>query len=254
MKIVSWNIAGGHTFKGRVEDASSYNREDLSYFIGQIKDVESDVISLQEAHTSVNRNNDSQAKTIAEALGYDFVVNHPYSDRSHIKSDQRLSLSIISKLPIENSYFHLLPNPSLRITRPDGDVWVSLDVGFLVTTVGYNGNRINVANCHMVPYHYFNRDFLEFNDIRDDTSDFLIRLSKKPTLVAGDFNYNDLKRLLPRIFENGSYRESFEGVETAPGRGQQDHVLFSNQWDIRKYEIRVGEADHYLCVSEVELK
>ena len=254
MRIVSWNIAGGHTFEGKVEDASSYDRENLDYFIEQLERVQPDIISLQEAHTPVDQNSDSQAQTIAGALGYEFVVNHPYFDRSHIEQQQRLSLAIISKFPIQKSYYHLLPNPNLRTVRPNGDVWITFDAGFLVVTGDYKGAEFNVANCHMVPYHHFNRDFLEFGAIRDDASEFLIGLSQQPALVTGDFNYNNLRRLLPRVFENGTYNESFEGVETVPGRGQQDHILFSNKWNLRKYEVRKGEADHYLCVAELKLE
>lgn len=249
MKIVSWNIAGGHTFRGRVEDASSYEKEDLDYFIDQLTVLEPEIISLQEAHTPTDQTHSSQAQTIAQNLGYEFV-NHPYSDRSHIKQGQRLSLATISKFPIEKSYFHLLPNPNLKTVRPNGDVWVSLDVGFLVTEVDYRGLKVNVGNCHMVPYHYFGRDFLEFEDIRNAISGFLISLSERPTLVAGDFNYNNLRELLPTIFENGRYQESFEGIETAPGRGQQDHILYSKDWTLGNYEVRKLDADHYLCASE----
>lgn len=253
MKIVSWNIAGAHIFTGRVEDASSYGKENLDYFAEQLSSLEPDIILLQEAHTPIDQTREPQAQIIARNLGYEFV-NHPYFDRSHIKHGQQLSLATISKLPIEKSYFQPLPNPNLKTIRPNGDVWVTFDAGFLVGTVDYRGVKVNVGNGHMIPYHYFNRDFFEFEDIRNSISELLIALSEKPTLVAGDFNYNNLRKLLPRIFENGTYHESFEGIETAPGRGQQDHILFSNQWVLRNYQVRKEiSADHYLCVAELEL-
>lgn len=253
MKIVSWNIAGAHTFKGRVEDASSYEKEDLEYFISQLVSLNADIISLQESHTPLMGDEPPQAEIIARNLGYKFVINHPYFDRSHIKQGQRLSLAIISKAPVENSYFHLLPNPNLRVVRPNGDVWVTFDAGFLVVSLGYKGTTINVANCHMIPFHYFNRDFLEFDGIKNDASDFLRGLAQEPTLVTGDFNYNDLRKLLPDVLES-MYYEAFEGIETAPERGQQDHILFSKHWNLRGYDVRKANSDHYLCVAELALK
>jgi hypothetical protein len=124
-----------------------------------------------------------------------------------------------------------MPDPGLSIIRPDGDKWVSLDVGFLVCEIDYNGFLINLANGHMVPFHYYKRDFAEpaFENIRTAISEFFISLAKRPTIIGADFNYNKLDSLLPRIFENDLYKEGFVGIETTPGRGQQDHILFSNQ-------------------------
>ena len=253
MRIVSWNISGGHMFKGTTEDAVSYDRENLDYFIERLEDVDPDVISLQESHTPSGYNGASQAEIIAQHLGYEFV-NHPYSDRSHIKQGQLLSLAIISRFPIERSYFHLLPNPKLTVTRPNGDVWISFPVGFLVAPLKYENRKINIANCHMVPYHHFKRDFMEFVDVREDASSLLLDIAKEPALVGGDFNYNDLRVLLPGVFRNGVYNEAFEGIETAPGRGQQDHILFSHHWKLENYEVHRATTDHYICVTDLLLK
>jgi hypothetical protein len=37
MKFLSWNIGGAHIFSGNTEGAPKYEREDLDYFISQIK-------------------------------------------------------------------------------------------------------------------------------------------------------------------------------------------------------------------------
>jgi len=249
MKIVSWNIAGAHTFVGGLEDALSYEGEDIKYFIKQLRKSDADVVCLQEVHIPLNQKGFSQPDIIANNLGYRFVETHIYGSKSHIKSGQQLALSTLSRIPVEKSYFHKLPNPNLKIKRPNGDVWVSFDVGFLVSELNYNGRKIYVLNTHLVPFHHFERDFCEpvFKHIRDDISDFLLGLSKEPTVVVGDFNFADLKKLIPKVFANGQYREAFENIETTPGRGQQDHILFSSQFDPGAFEVNVERADHYLC-------
>ena len=248
MKILSWNIAGGHLLTPSVKNASGYEKEDLDYFIKEIKQVDPDVVCLQEAHASVDNSN-SQGKEIAEKLGFHFA-NHAYTGgESHIKKGQYLSLTILSRFPIAKSYFHQVPNPNIKVNRPDGSVWVSLDVGFLVTEIDHEGIKINVANTHLVPFHYYGRDFMEFQNIRDSISELLLSLSKIPTISAGDFNYKDLKQLLPKVFEVG-YQEAFS-EDTTPEKGQQDHILYSKHWKIEDYRIIKAKADHYICVTNL---
>jgi endonuclease/exonuclease/phosphatase family metal-dependent hydrolase len=255
MKIVSWNIAGGYTFKGAIEDALSYEKENLEYFIDQLGKSKAEIICLQEVHIPTNQNKFPQSDVIAKKLGYKHVTNYIYGGKSHIKEQQQLALATISKLSIQKSYFHKLPNPNLKITRPNGDIWISFDVGFLVTQIDYNGQKVNVLNTHLVPFHYFERDFSEpqFQNIREDISNFLIKLSEEPTIAAGDFNYNNLKNLLPQVFEERRYKEAFEDVETTPGRGQQDHILFTNQFNLQDFKVQKVDADHCLCVATLSL-
>jgi endonuclease/exonuclease/phosphatase (EEP) superfamily protein YafD len=199
-------------------------------------------------------NNKSQAEIIAKALDYDFK-EITYGN-SHIKEEQHLALATLSKYPIKKSYFHKLPNPNLTMRFPDGKVWESFDVGFLTVKIDYKEKPITVANCHLVPFHYFKRDFAEpaFQDIRDDISEFMVSLKDESVIVGGDFNYNNLRSLLPTVFESDQYNEVFEDIETRPGRGQQDHILYSSQWNLSSYEIKKADADHYLCIADFDLK
>lgn len=254
MKFICWNIAGGHMFRKSLEDAISYDEENLDYFIEKLRNENADVIVLQEAHTPVGKGEAIQSEIIAKRLGYSFIANHPYG-RSHIKNGQQLSLSTLSKFPITHSDFHKIPNPGLSIARPNGDKWVSFDVGFLVCEIDYNGTLVNIANGHMAPFHYFKRDFSEpdFQNVRSAISELCISLSERPTLMGADLNYNNVVALFPDIYKNDLYREAFIGIETTPGRGQQDHVLFSRQWHLINSEVKKVEADHFLCLTEVGL-
>lgn len=255
MRVLSWNIAGAHMFAGSTEDAISYEEEDLDYFITQIKDSKSDIILLQESHTPLAKNLPSHEEKIAMQLGYAYFVNQEYGN-SHIKTGEQLALAIISKYPITHSYFHKLPNPQLTVKRPNGDTWVTLDVGFLTCEIKYNGQTISVANCHLVPLHYFHRDYMEqdFQNIRDDISQLLLQLLVKPTLVGGDFNFSNLKQLLAPVFGSNKYEEAFENIETTPGRGQQDHILFSHHWKLQNHQVEKAKSDHYKCICDFVIK
>jgi endonuclease/exonuclease/phosphatase family metal-dependent hydrolase len=254
MKLVCWNIAGGHIFRETLEDAISYEEENLDYFIEKLRSENADVIVLQEAHTPINKEDLGQCEVIAQRLDYSFTANHTYG-LSHIKSGNQLSLSTLSRYPIVHSVFHKLPNPGLSVIRPNGDSWASFDVGFLVCETDFNGTLINIANGHMVPFHYYKRDFSEpdFQNVRSAISELCVTLSEKPTLVGADFNYNDVSSLLPELFKDNTYREAFVDIETTPGRGQQDHMLYSKQWHFESCEVKKVEADHFLCSMEVAL-
>ena len=255
MRFASWNIAGGHTFSKSLEDGISYDGENLDYFIDELKKANADIIVLQESHTPIDEREISQGKIIADALGFSLAGNHPYMNPSHIKPGNQLSLAVMSRYPVVETSFHKVPNPHLTIMRPNGDVWKTYDYGLLNCVLNMEGTPINITDGHLVPLHYFKRDFAEpeFQPVRDDIENFFQTLSEQPTIVGCDFNYNDIQKLFPQIFENDLYRETFTGEETTPGRGQQDHILISKNWNIIKTEIRKVHADHLLCLADVEL-
>ena len=249
MRIASWNIAEGHTFSGSVETAHQYEERNLSYFVDELSAVGPNLIALQEATTPKPGSAEiSQPDFIAKGLGLNFVESAVYGP-SFIEKGDSTSLGNLCEYEIVKSNFHKLPNPGLTVTRPNGDVWVSF-----VTEVKFNNEKVNFVNGHMVPFHHFNRKFSEdqFSGIREDVTEFLVGVSDRPTIIACDFNYGALTKLLPGLFARDLYREAFSGVETALGRGQQDHVLLSKHWSLKSTEIKKLQTDHCLCIVNVE--
>ncbi len=41
------------------------------------------------------------------------------------------------------------------IEMSKGNIWTTFDVGFIFTEIEYQGKSIIIANCHLVPFHYF---------------------------------------------------------------------------------------------------
>lgn len=256
LKAVSWNIAEGQTFSGTIQDAFTYDKEDLDYFISELSAEQPDIIGLQEARTTrPTATQHDQPQTIAAHLGMPNVVSAVYG-HSGVQPDHDTSLGTVSRYPIHRNYFHVLPNPHLTVTHPNGVVWKTFDVGVLITEMTFFGTVINVANCHLTPYHYFKRNFAEpaFAHIRQDVSTVLLGLCQKPTVVLGDFNVHDLPKLLPELFAGRTaYREAFTDTETAPGKGQQDHILFSHHWHLVEHNVQRRRADHALCSATLRL-
>ncbi len=258
VSVGTWNIGGGFKFDKKIQDGFSYETEDLDYFISHIPESKIDILSIQEAHSATKPNTDKehQIKTIGEALNFNFTNSYPYGP-SHIKAGNLLSLGNVTRFSIIDSEFYKLPNPNLTIERENGDIWKSFDVGFLVSKIDFLGTEINLINGHMVPFHYFEKDFMdpEFDHIRDAITEILIETSDLPTIIATDFNYPDIQTLLPKVFQNNLFYSSFNNQETAIGKGQQDHILFSNHWSLIDYKINSNtRSDHFMCISEIQLR
>jgi endonuclease/exonuclease/phosphatase family metal-dependent hydrolase len=250
-------VGGCRKFHGTIQDGNSFEeKEDTSYFSNELASHHADFVALQEPLTPKDTGALTQTAKINNILRYKYFENHPFTIReSHIEKGAYLSIGNIANLDVIKTYFHATPNPNLKKVRPNGDTWLTLDYGFLVSEVKYQNIEIAIANTILVPFHYFDRSITdgEFQYIRDDITDFFLKLSQKPSIVLGDFNFAKLKDTLPQIFESSLFSEAFENVETAPGKGQQDHILFSRQWKLLNKAIKKLEADHYLCEAELEL-
>jgi len=253
MKIVSWNIAGGYILTPQVKNAIGYEKEDIDYFITELKKTHSDIVCLQEAHISKN-GKINQTSVVANAFLYNNFATHIYKgSESHINSDYFLSFGTISKYPIiSNTYFNP-PNPNLSILRPNGKIWKTLDMGIFVSKIMYNGKEIHIANIHLLPLHYYKKDWKdsEFQHIRNYIGALLSKLLSLPTIIIGDFNYADLTKIYSDLFCSDRYKEVFIG-DTTPAKGQQDHILYSHHWSLIKYKIESEvKADHYICTAEL---
>lgn len=255
MKIVTWNIAGGHKLTPNVKDAIGYDKEDLDYFISRLKEVNADIICLQETHLSRDKKY-NQTEIIAQGLKRSYCLTQQYEEgESHIKPNHTLAFGTISKYPILSCSHHQPANPNLMIKRHNGKIWRTMDMGILVSEIKILGKIVNLANAHLFPFHYYKKDWSdkEFKHIRKFITDLLIKLSEKPTIAIGDFNYADLKKIYPKIFTKEKYKEAFL-AETTPGKGQQDHILFTKHWSLEEAQvIKDVEADHYICLAELNV-
>jgi len=245
MKIVTWNIGGGFISKNNNSD---FNEENLDYFVEEIKKINPDIICLQETHTSENTN---QPKEIAKKLGYKHFRTKKVSD-SHLKIDEKLSLAIISKLPIVSSNFFKLPNPNMEFIWRNKKV-MSHNKGILETKIKYNNKVIRIFSGHMVPFRKFGRDFLEddFSNIRNKIEKIILK-EKIPTIFCADMNFNgDIKKLLPNVFEK-KFQSVLNNKPTTPKGRSYDKIILSKEWEKINSKIVVGKADHYLCYTNLK--
>ncbi len=253
MKLISWNIGGAFPLISRTKEWSrnDYAQENIEAFIPPLQRDNADVICLQEIHAE-SLTGSQQAATLSEALHMKPSQIYSYNNDSHIKPGSHLAMVTLSKQTIKKSTIQKPPNPNLSVTRPNGAIWRTLDCGFLISEVEYKGQTIYVVNGHLVPFHYYGRNFSEssFDFIREAITNILVPLSNRPTIIGADFNIDGLEKLIPGLFP--TFTEIFH-EDTTPTRGQQDHILVSKHWGVVDYEVEKSISDHYLCSVNLQL-
>jgi len=114
MKVVSWNIAGGRTLA--TKNHWDYKSENLGYFIRNIRELNPDIICIQENHSNKNR---SVAEEIAEKLEIPYS-SEISSHQSHIDKRYSLGLAVLSKYKVRDSKKIKLPYPRFKLVFSDG--------------------------------------------------------------------------------------------------------------------------------------
>lgn len=253
LKSVQWNIGGGKIRK-KESDAQApevYNEDCLQYIIDSLKTVNPDIITLQETHADKNG---SQAKEIADSLGYEYFFNDEY-DNSHLTEGQRLSQSVISRFPIINHNFSLFFNPLYKVINDDGKQWVSHDKGISTCEIVLSEvKKIKVQTLHLIPFRKFNIDPLgvEAELVRNDVTKKIDK-NESPFLLQGDFNYEDsLNDFLPEVF-NTEINEIETTNPTTPRGRKYDRILYRGL-SVKQHQIdNQALTDHYPLVTEFEV-
>ena len=242
LKIATWNIAGGHTLQSLQRFDYSQN-EDFDYFYTQLRDLDLDVICLQESHAN---GVDSFAKRLASKLGMAFVADSPGCP-SHIDQNYRLTTAILSKKQPLSEASVLLPQPTfeLRFTHDNRKV-TPLD-RYMQYAI-FDG--FTVANIHTEPLGAFGYDYesgegLAFAHQMDDT---LAATLSQPVVFAADFNMDNPGIALPKTFASLGLLEALPAhTATKPQDGSPDHILYSPTWSIADSGIIQTKTDHFLC-------
>lgn len=159
VKVLSWNIWW------KFEDYLS--RQKLIF--DELKNSQPDILCLQEVWEDNDR---SQAKEIADLFGYDYCYS-----KSFDFDEVSFGNAIISKYPIINHTFHLIPTENeFNENRT-----------LLHAEILYEKNKINVLCTHL-NYKY------NQGDIRKKQVNYILKYISKlekstfPNILCGDFN------------------------------------------------------------------
>lgn len=250
LRTLQWNIGGGKIGTG---PDGPYDTDGLDVLIAHIQQLSPDIITLQETHS---RDEHNQAETIARALGWSDCINHAYAP-SHIEAGQELGHAILSRFPLTQPGFELLPNPGLSLTMPNGQQALMHDKGISRCQIELPGSsRIEVVTLHLFPFRKAAADPLgpDFAALRS-TITACVRPTSPLWLLQGDFNIShpSLRAFLPELFELTSMNEFVLPGPTTPRQRYYDHVLF------RGLTLTTGQidaritTDHYALVCDFTL-
>ncbi len=250
LRTLQWNIGGGKIGAG---PDGPYTQDGLDEITAFIRAQAPDIITLQETHSNAAA---SQAESLASALGWASVFNDVYAS-SHIEAGQGLGQAILSRFPLSQHSFQLLPNPGLCITMSDGTTAPFHDKGISRCRLELPGAvELEVFTTHLFPFSKAAADPLgpDFAALRST-----IAAIAQPTaplwLMQGDFNVSaaSLQQFLPELFELPSMDEFVLPGPTTPRGKLYDHVLF------RGLTLTTGQidtritTDHYALVCDFTL-
>jgi len=244
LKIATWNIAGGRTMRSTQRFDYS-ETEDFDYFYTQLRDLDLDVICLQESHAN---GVDSLAKRLASKLGMTFVADSP-GCLSHIDSNYRLTTAILSKTQPLSQASVLLPKPEFElIFKSDNRKVPPLD-RYMQYAI-FDG--FTVATMHTEPmgafgYSYESGQGLAFAHQMDDA---VAATLTQPVIFAADFNMDNPGVALPKTLTSLGLVEALPAhTATKPQDGSPDHILYSPTWSIVDSGVIQTKTDHFLCWS-----
>jgi len=172
LKIMTYNIANARGF-------TTNQRERISAVADLLVELDADVIGLQEVFIEKDR------KFLFEKLSKTPLKYHSEYPAGYLGN----GLVILSKYPIEESYFHRFKanNPWWKVW--EGDWWAGKGIGLARIKLSEN-NYIDFYNVHAQAY----RDNQASDDVRleqfKEASEFINSASLKnsPVFFVGDFN------------------------------------------------------------------
>jgi endonuclease/exonuclease/phosphatase (EEP) superfamily protein YafD len=121
----------------------------------------------------------------------------------------------------------------------------------------YKLGALTVANTQMLPMGIFGKDYAtgEARELASEIEDVLLGTLQAPLVFCGDFNFNSVASLYPRLCEKLTLRDALPDMLTRPNiqgiKSTPDHILASDDIKVLDASVVPGRADHYLCTARI---
>lgn len=251
LKIMTYNIASGHTFEHvkSAEEASGRQPYDLSKCAGVIASIAPDICGMNEVDNYMSRSGwVSQTEQIGEHTGMKGFFGKAISFDSEPKGEY--GNAVLSKFPILEAEAISIPDPERKdehaYYETRGVTRVKLDV---------NGTPVTVLQTH------FGLAISEQQNAQM-TLLKLLDQTEGPVILMGDFNIRPNNFLLNPIRERlqdtaalaDGYFKTFPSCPSNYPDCKIDYVFVSSHFKPLRLEIPQTKAsDHLPYVVEVEL-
>ncbi len=253
------NISGGLAMVGKKHGDMSFHHISVKDYIAHFQMYQPDILALSEVHMEQKDGTSAMVEMLAVELALPYY-KCCYQSPSHLEPGKYLGLAVLSKYPIEQHFSFYLPNPGLRVTKPDGSQWILFDKGVQQLTLNIQGRRLTVFNLHYFPFHHFHRSMneVEFAGIRQELVDILLSSDRTPTIVTGDFNNKGLhlQAAFPELFQHNQFRQAVEAKTTVVGLSEQfDHILHTPALlEVEQGFVEPNYSDHYAVIADFSFK
>lgn len=238
MQIATWNIGEDERNDGGKLSLDSYN-----YIINTIKNQNIDIICLQEAIIKSDFL-PSIASYIKENTDLKYIAEYKLSD-SHINIGSRMGVVICSKYEIDSYNLFKFDNPNFIYSIDENTTYYSHDKGFIIASI--NGYKVITGHC--LPFHVFRKNPLDYlNIFRKADEEFINSYNSNNNIIlCGDFNYDNVNKLFPKIMENCS-----DLIDCPTRKNKQlDHFIISNKLKCTYKNILDNVFDHRLGIFNV---
>lgn len=248
MKVATWNIAGGRKINSK--DHFDYQKSDLTYFIDRLRDIDADVVCLQEVEFDANN---SGANIIATALEMPYIFETKMHV-SHIDPSKHISIAILSKNKPDKTFAVQQPYPDFPLFLPNGDP-AKVHLKYL-QYIELNG--VQIANTHTQPLEFLGTPYqsLQGKKYADTLSELFIESLNTPLVFAGDFNADKSTKHVSEIFDKACTHLGLSDVlpdgNTKPfNKGRPDALFISTGLSHNQSAIVQTETDHFLCWADI---
>lgn len=238
MRLATWNIGEDENNENDKLNLNSYD-----FIVNTIQIEKIDVICLQEAIIK-SKNLPSIANYIKENTDLKYVVEYELSD-SHINIGSRMGIVICSKYKIDNYKTFMLDNPNFVYSVDENTTYYSHDKGFIFACI----NDYTIITGHCLPFHVFKKNPLYYLNIFKKVDEEFINSynSNDRLILCGDFNYDDIKSLFPKIMKN-----CVDLIDCPTRKDKQlDHFVISNKLKCSYKSINDNIFDHKLGIFEI---
>ena len=243
---MTWNINGGYSLNPR-NPKELLGYEDLDYFTDQLRQINADVVCLQEVHVSAER---SQAHEIARSLGYTAVFQSIASE-SHIDSSYHLANTILAKQPFQTTHAVTLPRPHFPLALPTLASGKRATVHDKVLQV-VQLNGLTLTNTHLLPLPFLGERWnsQEGRALASATAKVFEVELQTPLVLCGDFNYPDLADLMPDLLKALNLIDVLSDEPSQPHTDTRvDYILVSSELTPDSSEILRCFTDHFPCTA-----
>jgi len=250
-KVVQFNMQFGRVWDEADPDGAPI---DVAQTIAELRGHDADIILLQEVEQGQRGGAQIEpppnCTKLKQALNsYDCFFSYPKADPRELPFG--IGLAIFSKTPLRDTVRRDLPSPPVEFEF-EGKPTTPTDRLLIGVTTTVGGRELQIFNTHLLALFMIATHSQDFPMQRRGVLEIL-RASKGPTLLGGDFNTPSHEGLARQFATAGC--QTVQSAQTTWRRKPLvlDHIFYSRHLRPLRHAVKPTMAsDHHVLVAEFE--